>query len=229
MGFTIQFEAAKDWTPYEGGGDLFPFEGLTYGIIKKIEAGISETSKNHTLSFTLECEETEGKGLRVKKSQAVSGKRKDDKPNVVGLYEAIAAIHSVSMPAAEAQAKVQSLEGRGIDSDALIKELTGKRVAFEVAARSYAKGDGSTGWGSEVKNFVMWQRYSDAQATNTHHRKLPDAAANREQVGQPQSAAPAGQTMFGGNAPAAAPNGASTNQAQPAAPQGAPQGALGIL
>lgn len=196
MGFTIQLDGAKDWAPHEGGGDRYPFEGYTIGVIEKIEESKSAAG-NDTLVFTVQCSEPEAKGLRARKWIPVSGMRKDNKPNVLGLFEALGAIYSTSMSQDEALAKVRALEGRQIDSDKLITSLVGKTVAYEVEDEAYTKQDGSSAVGTSLKNFIMKGRYDDAKATNTHHRASSGggAAPQPRQVAAPN--------------PASAPNGAT--------------------
>ena len=86
MAFDISFAGATEYTPYEGGSDVYPFDGLTFGDIVKIEEGDSKTG-NKMLIFTLACAEEEAKGLKVKKWVPVTGTRSDGKPNVLGLLE----------------------------------------------------------------------------------------------------------------------------------------------
>lgn len=179
MGFTISFAGAKDFTPYEGGGDLFPFEGLTYGPILKIEEGQAKESKNQMLIFTIGCSENEAKGLKVKKWVPVTGMRSDGKPNVIGLLEAVASVYSESMSNEDAVAKARSLEGQNLDSGVILNQLTGKNVYFEVKARSYQRDDGTTAWSSELSNFKLKGQYLDMKNVGSHHRNLPLA------VGQP--------------------------------------------
>jgi hypothetical protein len=222
MGFTISFAGAKDYTPYEGGGDLYPFEGKTFGKILKIEEGVAKESKNNMLIFTIGCEEAEAKGMKVKKWVPVTGNRSDGKPNVLGLLDVVASVYSENMNDEDAVAKARSLDGQNLDSAIITQQLTGKTVYYGVRARSYQRDDGTTAWSSEVENFTQKGKYSEAKSLNQHHRNLPS------QVGQ---SAPAGGGQSGGlnlgGAPSGTANGAQNTQ-QTQAPA-AKSGALGIL
>src|SRR3990167_2245131 len=171
MAFDISFAGATEYTPYEGGSDVYPFDGLTFGDIVKIEEGDSKTG-NKMLIFTLACAEEEAKGLKVKKWVPVTGTRSDGKPNVLGLLDVVASVHSESLTTEAAIAKSRALDGQQLNSAILIQQLTGKRVHYEVRARAFQRDDGTSGVNSECSNFVMKQKYIDAKAINSHHRPV---------------------------------------------------------
>ena len=116
--FTISFEGVEGYTgPMEGGGGLVPFQGLTYGEILNITPGVSMSeAKNHTLKFEIMITEPEGKGFKVTKTQAVSGLRKDKKPNALGLIDIFYSVYSGGAKTnEEALAKARAHEGTSID------------------------------------------------------------------------------------------------------------------
>jgi len=219
MGFTINFAGAKDFTPFEGGGDLFPFEGLTHGLVADIKESKAK-SGNDMLVFTLVCAEAEAKGLKVKKYVPVTGMRSNGKPNVIGLLEALTSAYSESMPDADAVAKSRALEGQNLDSSVAIGALKGKPVYFEVKARVFQKDDGSSVWSSECSNFSMKGAYIEAKGNNTHHRNLPP------NVGQSVAPTAGGGGAFGDLGLGGPSANGVTQQTAAVAPK---TGALGII
>jgi hypothetical protein len=237
MAFNIVFNQAATFTPFEGGGDLYPFEGKTFGTISNVTEDKSEKG-NDQLVLDLVCDEQEAKGLKARKWIPVSGTRTDGKPNIIALYEALAAINSMCggpngepLPSDAAVAKVRELEGRSVTSDQLIAALKGKRVCYEVAARTYAKQDGTTALGTEVKNFIMKSTYDDNKALNTHHRQIDEATVRARAGGGGGGGQAAAPNLGGGNPLAGSVMGGQPNGAAPAGqPAAAPtKGALGIL
>jgi hypothetical protein len=225
VGFTISFTGAKDYTPYEGGGDLYPFEGKTFGKILKIEEAVAKESKNNMLVFTIGCEEPEAKGMKAKKWVPVTGLRSDGKPNVLGLLDVVGSVYSETMSDEDSIAKARSLEGQNLDSAVIQSQLTGKTVYYEVRARSFQRDDGSTAWNSEIANFTYKGKYTESKGLNQHHRNLPPQVAG----GAPAaSGGQSGGLNLGGGQPANTnANGAqNTQQPQQSAPK---TGALGIL
>lgn len=224
MGFTISFAGAKDYTPYEGGGDLFPFDGLTFGKILKIEEAIAKESKNSMLVFTLGCDEAEARGLKAKKWVPVTGMRSDGKPNVLGLLDVVASVYSETMANEDAVAKARSLDGQNLDSAVIINQLTGRTLYYEVRARAFQRDDGTSGWSSEVANFSLKGKYNDLKSIDQHHKKLP---AQVTQSGAPDGGGQSGGLNLGGGQPNTNANGVqNTQQQQQSAPK---TGALGIL
>lgn len=226
MGFTISFAGAKDFTPYEGGGDLFPFEGLTRGPILKIEEAQAKESKNQMLVFTIGCDEPEGKGLKVKKWVPVTGMRSDGKPNVIGLLEAIASVYSENMSNEDAVAKARGLEGQNLDSALIMQQLMNKIVYYEVKSRSYQRDDGTTAWSSELSNFKLKGQYTDMKNVGSHHRNLPPNVGQQQGGGQAQSGGQSGGSQGGQQAQG---NQQQNGTAQQTQSSQAKSGALGIL
>lgn len=177
----ITFKDAETFTPFEGkGSDLFPFQGLTYGQIKKVTEGSAE-SGNTTLTFEIVCREPadkqgrSGEGLRVVKTIPVTGLRKDGKANVLGLYEVLTSIYSGTEGSIEkAVAKIRELDGTQMDTKELADQMVETTVWFELQTKKFQRKDtGEDAWGSEVRNFVPKQKYSDQAAIDAHHRPNP--------------------------------------------------------
>ena len=179
--FTISFEGIEGYTgPMEGAGGLVPFQGLTYGEIVSITPGVSQSeAKNHTLKFEIMITEPEGKGFKVSKTQAVSGLRKDKKPNALGLIDIFYSVYSSGAKTnEEALAKARAHEGTSIDVEGIRAEMVGQKVYFSVKARKYINKDtGREGWTSDLDNFIGRFRYDEAKAANVHHRPNPEESA----------------------------------------------------
>jgi hypothetical protein len=180
--FTISFEGIEGYEgPLQGstGGGLVPFQGLTFGRITKIVAGESKTSSNKTLRFEIAIEEPEGKGYRVSKIQAVTGMRKDKKPNALGLIDIFYSVYSGSAKAhEEALGKARAHEGTSIDVEGLTSELMDQTVWVSVKARKYLdEKTGREGWTTDLDNFVSRFRYEEAKAAGVHHRPNPAESA----------------------------------------------------
>lgn len=212
MGFMIDFNGSGAYAgPFEGAGsELLPFQGFTYGKIVKVSEGTSKEAKNSTLKLEIVCEEQEASGMRLMKTQAVTGLRSDKKPNVQGLLDILFSVYSETEPQEKALERVKALEGQQMESAGIIQELTGQRVYLDVTARKYAREDGSDGWATDIRNFVGKQRYVDAKATNIHHRDLPEEAL-RARAGAASAGAAAGSPATAGGASAGA--GASSTKA----------------
>jgi hypothetical protein len=224
MSFTISFAGAKEYTPYEGGGDLYPFEGQTFGQILKIEEAVAKESKNSMLVFTIGCAEPEAKGMKAKKWVPVTGMRTDGKPNVLGLLDVVASVYSESMSSEDAIAKARSLDGQNLDSNVIINQLTGKTVYYEVRARSFQREDGSSGWSSEIANFSVKSKYNDLKSIGQHHKELPKQVTQGGSAGGAVGGLSLGGGQVGGQV-SGQPNGTQAPQQQ----SGAKTGALGIL
>jgi len=180
MTFKINMSGASGYTgPYENqGSDLFPFQGITFGDIVKVETGVSKSeSKNNLLNFEVICREDPASGCRVRKSQPVSGMRSDKKPNVVGLWDILTSVYTETLPLDAAIAKVKEFEGSELDADGAIEETLNRRVYFEVQARQFTRADGTTGWSSEIRNFLPKQKYLDAVKAKVAHRPNPPEAS----------------------------------------------------
>lgn len=184
--FTISFEGVEGYTgPIEGGGGLVPYQGLTYGEIVSITPGVSMSeAKNHTLKFEIMITEPEGKGFKVTKTQAVSGLRKDKKPNALGLIDIFYSVYSGSAKNnEEALAKARAHEGTSIDVEGIRAEMVGQKVYFSIKARKYlSKDSGREGWTTDLDNFISRFRYDEAKAANVHHRPNPEESQRTSEV-----------------------------------------------
>lgn len=177
--FNLDFQGAKDYTPYEGSGlgGLLPWQGMTFGRIVEIEKGESE-NKNKTLALTVEFTEKGAEGVKLQRVQAVTGIRKDQKPNILGLYDILTSVYSGTEPNEEAAlAKVRALEGQSMNVDHIISLLMNQVVYVTVEAKKFTRKDGSAGWGSDIKNFIKKSRFEAAEKSNTHHRPNPPESA----------------------------------------------------
>ncbi len=177
MGFQINFGDTSQYERFEGGGgELLPNEGIFTGEITGVTEGESGAG-NKTLTFAITCRDDDVQGKKVMKTIPVTGKRKDGKDNVHGLIQLLESVYSKDAADDTAiQAKVAELNGKNLNSDDLAKTLKGQSVFMDVVARSYVNKNGQTVWSSDIRNFVVEGKLTDAKGINAHRRALPPKA-----------------------------------------------------
>lgn len=178
MALNINFGNTSEYTRWEGGGsELLPFDGIFTCKVTKITEGKAKSSGNDTLTFTLIVQDEDARGRTVLRTQAVSGVRKDGKPNVLGLIAILESAWSAEGLTDEGiQAKIQELAGKQLSTTELAEWLVGKEVYCEMQAQSFSGRDGRVVWTSNARNFKIKRELDDAKGVNAHRRPLPPAA-----------------------------------------------------
>lgn len=173
MGFNFGFGDTSTYTRFEGGGsELLPYEGLFEVEIDSVTEGKSKIG-NFTIELGMIVKDEDARGKRLMKSQAVTGKRKDGKDNVVQLIAILESVWSADgLSDEEIQQKVLALSNQSTSSDQLTADLKGRSAYVEVTSRSYVNDSGSTVWTSDIRNFKLRQHVEDARGVNAHRRPL---------------------------------------------------------
>lgn len=178
----IAFTGAANYNgPSSPRAQLLPFQGYTYGEILEITEGQSKTG-NATLDFSIKTSEKDAEGFKLRKVQAVTGEmggKRAGTQNVEGLFDIYFSTFTAGDVAEkDARDMVQKLNNRELDTEEVIRDLTGQRVYMLVKARQYTNKDGTEVLTSDVEKFISKQEFVKNAAAPGHHWKNPDLAGS---------------------------------------------------